>query len=234
MLPPGELTGRYWLNSASADRSGELLMGARDSKADECDGLDAFNVGAQGGADSKRKLFEQEALPHLDAVYAVALRLVRNRDDADDLVQETVLRAFKFFDQYSPGTNCRAWLLTILYNAFRNGYRRSSREPVAFDAGDYERELDKAVIRSGAERNDPESLIFGQLMDEEIESALNALAEDFRAAILLVDVQELSYQETALVLKIPIGTLRSRLSRARAAMRLRLRELARARGLLRS
>ena len=207
-------------------------MGARDSKVDECYGLDAFGV--QGGADSKRKLFEQEALPHLDAVYAVALRLVRNRDDADDLVQETVLRAFKFFHQFSPGTNCRAWLLTILYNAFRNGYRRSSREPVAANTEDYERELDKSVIRPGAERNDPESLIFGQLMDEEIESALNALAEDFRAAILLVDVQELSYQETAQVLKIPIGTLRSRLSRARAAMRLKLRELARARGLLRS
>jgi RNA polymerase sigma-70 factor (ECF subfamily) len=191
-------------------------------------------MGAQGGVDSKRKLFEQEALPHLDAVYAVALRLVRNRDDADDLVQETILRAFKFFHQFSPGTNCRAWLMTILYNAFRNGYRRSSREPVAANTGDYERELDKAVVRSGAERNDPESLIFGQLMDEEIESALNALAEDFRAAILLVDVQELSYQETAQVLKIPIGTLRSRLSRGRAAMRLKLRELARARGLLRS
>jgi len=209
-------------------------MGARDSKVDECYGLDAFDMGAQGGADSKRKLFEQEALPHLDAVYAVALRLVRNRDDADDLVQETILRAFKFFHQFSPGTNCRAWLMTILYNAFRNGYRRSSREPVAANTGDYERELDKAVVRSGAERNDPESLIFGQLMDEEIESALNALAEDFRAAILLVDVQELSYQETAQVLKIPIGTLRSRLSRGRAAMRLKLRELARARGLLRS
>ena len=209
-------------------------MGARDSRADECYGLDAFNMGTQGGVDSKRKLFEQEALPHLDAVYAVALRLVRNRDDADDLVQETVLRAFKFFHQFSPGTNCRAWLLTILYNAFRNGYRRSSREPVAANTEDYERELDKAVIRSGAERNDPESLIFGQLIDEEIESALNELAEDFRAAILLVDVQELSYQETASVLKIPIGTLRSRLSRGRAAMRLKLRELARARGLLRS
>ncbi len=209
-------------------------MGARDSKVDGCYGLDAFNMGAQGGADSKRKLFEREALPHLDAVYAVALRLARNRDDADDLVQETVLRAFKFFHQFSPGTNCRAWLLTILYNSFRNGYRRSSREPVAAHNEDYERELDKVVTRSGAERNDPESLIFGQLMDEEIESALDALSEEFRAAILLVDVQELSYQETAQVLKIPIGTLRSRLSRARAAMRLRLRDLARARGLLRS
>ena len=124
--------------------------------------------------------------------------------------------------------------MTILYNSFRNGYRRSSREPVAAHNEDYERELDKVVTRSGAERNDPESLIFGQLMDEEIESALDALSEEFRAAILLVNVQELSYQETAQVLKMPIGTLRSRLSRARAAMRLRLRDLARARGLLRS
>ncbi len=208
-------------------------MSARDSKVDECYGLGAFDMGAQGGAESKRKLFEQEALPHLDAIYAAALRLARNRDDANDLLQETALRAFKFFHQFSPGTNCRAWLMTILYNAFRNGYRRSSREPVAVHPEDYERELEKAVFKSDAVRNDPESLVFGQLLDEEIESALDGLAEDFRAAILLVDVEELSYLETARILKIPIGTLRSRLSRGRAAMRRKLGEHARKRGLLR-
>ena len=79
-----------------------------------------------GGVD-KRKLFEQEALPHLDALYAVAMRLARNADDAGDLLQETVLRGYRFFHQFTPGTNCRAWLLTILYNNFRNGYRPSSR-----------------------------------------------------------------------------------------------------------
>jgi RNA polymerase sigma-70 factor, ECF subfamily len=190
-------------------------------------------MGAHSGDDGKRERFEREALPHLDAMYAVALRFTRNPDDANDLVQETVLRAFRFFHQYAPGTNCRAWLLTILYNAFRNGYRRSSHERVFARQEDYERELDRAVASSGELPNDPESLVFSQLLDGEIESALNGLSEEFRTPILLVDVEELSYLEAAEVLKIPIGTLRSRLSRGRAAMRLALHNLAGARGLLR-
>ena len=83
----------------------------------------------------KRKLFEAEALPHLDSVYGMAVRLVHNADDANDLLQETVLRAWRFFDQFQPGTNCRAWLLTILFNNFRNGYRRAAREPYAYIVG---------------------------------------------------------------------------------------------------
>lgn len=188
-------------------------------------------MAAQGG-ESKRKLFEREALPHLDAVYAAALHLARNRDDANDLVQETVLRAYRFFHQFSPGTNCRAWLMTILYNAFRNGYRRSGREQVAGSVADYERELEAESSRPEAARNNPETIVFEQLMDHEVESALKALPEDFRTAVLLVDVEELSYQEAAAVLKIPIGTVRSRLSRARATMRRELHSMACKRGLL--
>jgi RNA polymerase sigma-70 factor (ECF subfamily) len=189
-------------------------------------------MAVRGGGDSKRKLFEQEALPHLDAVYAAALRLARNRDDANDLLQETVLRAFRFFHQFTPGTNCRAWMLTILYNAFRNGYRRSTREQVAASPEEYEREVEVLSSRPEAAGNDPETQVFEQLMDHEVEGALNDLPEEFRTAILLVDVEELSYREAADVLKIPIGTVRSRLSRGRAVMRRALHNLARARRLL--
>ncbi len=188
---------------------------------------------AQGG-ESKRGLFEREALPHLDALYAAALHLARNRDDANDLVQETVLRAYRFFHQFSPGTNCRAWLLTILYNVFRNRYRRSFREQVAATPQEYERIVEVESGKGESTQDNRETLVFAQLKDDEVERALKALPEEFRTAILLVDVEELTYQEAAEALKVPIGTVRSRLSRGRALMRRELHNLACARGLLRS
>jgi RNA polymerase sigma-70 factor, ECF subfamily len=184
-------------------------------------------MASQGGSsESKRILFEREALPHLDAIYGAALHLARNRDDANDLVQETILRAYRFFHQFSPGTNCRAWLLTILYNAFRNGYRRGMREQAAASAAEFEREIENGTVTGDHARNNPETIVLGGLLDHEVESALDALPEEFRAAILLVDIQELSYQETARVLDVPIGTVRSRLSRGRAIMRRALQAFA--------
>ena len=100
--------------------------------------------------EDKRKLFEHEALPHLDALYSTALRLARNADDANDLLQETILRAFRFFHQFTPGTNCRAWLLTILYNIFRNSYRRGTREQVAATAEEFERRADTDSVHPSA------------------------------------------------------------------------------------
>ena len=191
-------------------------------------------AGQEGRGEGKRAAFESEALPHLDAVYAAALHLARNREDANDLVQETVLRAYRFFHQFSPGTNCRAWLLTILYNAFRNRYRRSSREQPAPSSAEYERSVEAESWKQETGQNNPESIVFEQLMDHEVQSALESLPEEFRSAILLVDVEELSYQEAAKVLGIPIGTVRSRLSRGRAIMRSALHGFAHARGLLRA
>ena len=193
-----------------------------------------YMAGQEGRCEGKRAAFEREALPHLDAVYAAALHLARNREDANDLVQETVLRAYRFFHQFSPGTNCRAWLLTILYNAFRNRYRRSSREQPAPSNAEYERNVEAESWKQETGQNNPESIVFEQLMDHEVQSALESLPEEFRSAILLVDVEELSYQEAAKVLGIPIGTVRSRLSRGRAIMRSALRGFAHARGLLRA
>lgn len=182
-------------------------------------------------ATDQRKLFEREALPHLDALYAAALRLARNTDDANDLLQETILRGFRFFHQFTPGTNCRAWLLTILYNIFRNGYRRGAREQVATSAEDFERWADTDSVHAQDAPRNPEQIVLEGVLDHEVEQALGALPEDFRTVILMVDIEELSYEEAARVLELPIGTVKSRVSRGRAAMRRRLQDFALARGL---
>jgi len=181
----------------------------------------------------KRALFEREALPHVDALYSAALRLSRNPDDARDLLQETVLRAYRFFHQYTPGTNCRAWLLTILYNNFRNGYRGADREVVSLSPEDFERAVEGASARGDQRLSNPETLVSEQVLDQEVAAALDALPSDFRTVLMLVDVQELNYQEVAQVLEIPIGTVKSRVSRGRQMLRVALGEFALRRGLVR-
>jgi RNA polymerase sigma-70 factor (ECF subfamily) len=179
---------------------------------------------------SRRELFQREALPHLDHLYTVAFHLSRSRDDAGDLVQETMLRALRFFDQFTPGTNCRAWLLTILYNVFRNRYRQSASERVAATEEEFEDQVEEMAMRSDAPPNNPESAVLSRLMEGEVQSALDGLPEDFRTVLLLVDIQELRYDEAATVLNIPVGTVRSRVSRARAMLKKALAGFARARG----
>jgi RNA polymerase sigma-70 factor (ECF subfamily) len=185
------------------------------------------------GAD-RRKRFEDEALPYLDALYTMASRLARNPDDANDLLQETVLRAYRFFHQFESGTNCRAWMLTILFNNFRNGYRKSSREQPASTADEFDRKVDMESLRADPTGSNPEALLSGQGMEGEVENALAGLPGEFREAILLVDVEELSYQEVSGVLDVPIGTVKSRVSRGRAMLRDALADFAKERGIIRS
>ena len=187
-----------------------------------------------GGRQAQRELFEEQALPHLDNLYSAALHLTRNPADAKDLLQDTVLRAYRFFHQFTPGTNCRAWLLTILYNCFRNDYRRASREKTSVAPENFEREIETQSLRSDPPRQDPESMLFDKLLDHEVEQALEMLPEEFRSAILLVDIEELNYQEASRALAVPVGTVRSRLSRGRAMMREALRAFAVAKGYIRS
>ena len=184
------------------------------------------------GAD-KRKRFEAEALPHLDAVYAMATRLVHNPDDANDLLQETILRAWRFFDQFEPGTNCRAWLITILFNNFRNGYRRSSREQPASSTADFDHRVEAHSLAENPRQENPETTVGQRSMDREVEEAFNALPDEFRSALLLIDVQELSYQEASQVLEVPVGTIKSRVSRGRTMMRRALKSYAQQRGIIR-
>jgi RNA polymerase sigma-70 factor (ECF subfamily) len=185
------------------------------------------------GAD-RRKRFEDEALPHLDALYSMAIRLARNPDDANDLLQETVLRAYRFFHQFEAGTNCRAWMLTILFNNFRNGYRKSSREQPASSAEEFERKVESESLRTDPAGSNPEALVSSRGIEGEVETALGGLPGEFREAILLVDVEELSYQEVSGVLGIPIGTVKSRVSRGRAMLREALTSFAKERGIIRS
>jgi RNA polymerase sigma-70 factor (ECF subfamily) len=185
------------------------------------------------GAD-RRKRFEDEALPHLDALYSMAVRLARNPDDANDLLQETVLRAYRFFHQFESGTNCRAWMLTILFNNFRNGYRKSSREQPASSADEFERKVEAESLRTDPVGSNPEALLAGQGMEGEVETALASLPDEFRQAVLLVDVEELSYQEVSGVLNVAIGTIKSRVSRGRAMLRDRLAGFAKEQGIIRS
>ncbi len=178
----------------------------------------------------RRLRFEQTALPHLDTIYTSALRLARNPDDAEDLLQETILRAYRFFHQFTEGTNCRAWLLAILYNNFRNSYRRGAREQPAASSEEFEREVETRSLRSDQSCINPEDLLGSRMLGHRIEAALESLPPDFREALLLVDVQDLNYQEVAIVLDVPLGTVKSRVSRARALMRVALRDFDRARG----
>jgi len=188
--------------------------------------------GASGA--EKRRLFEAEALPHLDAVYAMAVRLAHNVDDANDLLQETVLRAWRFFDQFQPGTNCRAWLLTILFNNFRNGYRRASREQPASATADFDHRLEATSLSQQPREGNPETAVSARSLDSEVEGAFNSIPDEFRSALLLIDVQELSYREASQVLEVPVGTIKSRVSRGRTLMREALQAYAKERGIIRS
>ncbi len=171
----------------------------------------------------KSRPFVEWVLPHMDAVYTASLYLTHNQVDAEDLFQETYLRAYRFFHTFTPGTNCRGWLLTIQHNLFRNRYRHKQRTGLVLDFevhAAYEAKL--ASTEDGLETN-PETLFLRQLLSTELADALKALPEEYRTTLLLVDVEELTYDQAAHVLGCPIGTVRSRLSRARRKMQKILR-----------
>ena len=179
--------------------------------------------------DPIRDEFDAEVLPHTDALYANALRLTHSRADAEDLVQETVLRAFRFYDRFERGTNVKAWLLRIQYNTFVNRYRRSSKEREIKDSMMHEHGSDDVISRSALRAlTDPVGTALRPLLLREIDATLATLPEDQRLVVVLADVEELSYKEIAGVLGCPIGTVMSRLHRARRALRKRLLEQAEA------
>ena len=166
-------------------------------------------------ADSRRD-FERDALPYLSAVYGFALRLTHRREDAYDLTQDTFLRAFQRFSAFTQGTNCKAWLFTITYSIFVNGYHRQRREPTALS-------IDHDVIASPNAPDGSGSAAARAGTAADVEAALAELSSEFRSVVLLVDVEGLSYEEAADVLACPIGTVRSRLFRARTLLADRLR-----------
>jgi RNA polymerase sigma-70 factor (ECF subfamily) len=176
--------------------------------------------------------FALSALSLMDHVSSVARYLARNQSDADDLVQETYLRAYRFWHQFQKGTNCKAWLLTILYNAHRQRFRQRQREPrdVEFDDGRLE---SGSTLASPTVGVNPEEAVLSLLLDEEVEAALRRLPAEFLDVVILIDVQELTYEEAAAAIGCPIGTVRSRLARGRAQLHKYLLSYAAARGLTR-
>ena len=180
------------------------------------------------GSQARREEFEDQALVHLDRVFHLALRFTRNRTEAEDLAQETYLRAFTHFDQFDPGTNCRAWLFAILRNAFINRRKRQGREVPGLD----EAELERNEAGMSEERRtieSPEEELLKGVAGAELVAALDRLPLIFREAVVLADVEECSYKEIAQICGVPMGTVMSRLSRGRRLLRRALEILVRER-----
>jgi RNA polymerase sigma-70 factor (ECF subfamily) len=170
-----------------------------------------------------RRAFEEEALSHLDALYAAAMRLTRSATDAEDLVQDTFVKAYRFYDRFEAGTNLKAWLFKILTNTFINRYRRRVRERSTLE-GERSEFVGNDVMSRSAIRGltDPVGDAQRGLIAEEIRRAFDNLPEDYRLMVMLADVEELSYREIADIVGCPIGTVMSRLHRARKAMQVQL------------
>ncbi len=186
-----------------------------------------------GKRHTSREEFERLTLPYFSRLYSAAYYFTKNESLAEELVQDTYLRAFRYFDKFERGTNCKAWLLSIMRNIFINRYRRAKRQPEVIDWDAIDETYESIILnhQSVADQN-PEAILFSDCMDSEVEGALKDLPEEFRTAVVLVDLHELSYEEAGKVMDCPVGTVRSRLSRGRRLLQLGLREFALKRGLL--
>jgi RNA polymerase sigma-70 factor, ECF subfamily len=180
----------------------------------------AFEEPITGEWDARRLSFEAEALVHLDALFRVALRFVRNAADADDLVQDTLFRAYQAWDQYKQGTNAKGWLITILRHGFINEYRRNARRRQLLD-------------REGAAPPEHSTVRFlDDLVDDEVLRAIDTLPLPYREVVVLRDIEDLHYDEIATMLGVPVGTVKSRLFRARELLQEKLLDYAVSTGLI--
>lgn len=175
----------------------------------------------------KDKIFNEELIPQADALYNFAYSLVFEEARAQDLVQEAYLKAYRFIHSFEPGSNAKAWLFQILKNAFINEYRKKSRQPQKVDFEDFN---DKNQLEKQSVSIDIEQDVYTHMIGDEITTALNSLPVDFRVAIILSDIEGFTYEEIAKITDIPIGTVRSRLFRARNLMKEQLREYAKEKG----
>jgi RNA polymerase sigma-70 factor (ECF subfamily) len=189
--------------------------------------------GASSAANERRRQFEEYAFPHMDALHNMALHLTRHPLDAEDLVQEAFLRAFRFFDKFEAGTNFKAWIFRILINTFINHYRKKARAPQQVD---FEK-VEGFYSRNDAERDDKFETAYDErhyldLFGDEVNAALQKLSYEFRMAVMLCDIEGFSYKEIAAIMGVPIGTVMSRLSRARQQLQNHLGDYARRAGIV--
>lgn len=176
----------------------------------------------------KRNEFERTALVHLDAMYGAAYRLTRNARDAEDLVQDALLRAYRFWDSFQQDSNCKAWLLRIVTNTFINEYQRRKRSREVLDAATSEQEATDGVLVHADARDkvSPDRALLAASVSDDVQRALEQLPDDFRTAVILCDMQGLSYKEIAEIMECPVGTVMSRLFRGRKLLAAALREFA--------
>jgi RNA polymerase sigma-70 factor (ECF subfamily) len=166
-------------------------------------------------------LYHKEMIPHMNLLYNYALRLTNNEDDAKDLIQDTFLKAYRFIDKYQRDTNAKAWLFRILKNSFINNYRKSSRTPEQVEYSEFE-EFAHLMKDESVSSTDLRSDIHDNLLGDDVVRAMESLNEEFRTIIILSDLEEMTYEEIADILEIPLGTVRSRLHRARKLMQEKL------------
>lgn len=180
---------------------------------------------ADKNTERRERIFEGEFMPQIDALYTFAYHLTYNEDDANDLVQDTYLKAYRFIDNYIEGTNAKAWLFKILKNAFINQYRKRTKQPTRVD---YEEVINfhEEEDSNYSSYMDMREEMFQAMMGDEVTNAINALPVDFRVVLLLCDIEGFTYEEIAKIVDIPIGTVRSRLHRARNMLKVELRNYA--------
>ncbi|WP_229236068.1 sigma-70 family RNA polymerase sigma factor [Dyadobacter tibetensis] len=176
--------------------------------------------------DLRYDIFNREFMPHIDSMYNFAFRLTMDEDDANDLVQDTYLKAFRFIKSFEQGTNAKAWLFRILKNSFINDYRKKSKEPSKVDYQEVETTYNSEEASDTTYTVDLRADAVQELIGDEVANALNALPVDFRTVIILCDIEGFTYEEMAKILDIPIGTVRSRLHRARNLLKEKLRSYA--------
>lgn len=178
--------------------------------------------------------FEAAAIPFLDGLYNMAYRLTRNAEDAEDLIQETYFKAYKHYDKFEAGTNLKAWLFRIMKNTFINGYRKTQKSPPQSAFSEIEDSFESQVDSSATQRiKNPEQEFLDKVLDADVQAAIDALREDYRMVILLVDLEGFSYKEAASILEVPVGTVMSRLYRGRRMLERVLLEYAQKQGYLR-
>jgi len=189
---------------------------------------------AEETVEERTARFERDAMQYLDQLYSAAMRMTRNPQDAEDLVQETYAKAFAAFHQFKPGTNLKAWLYRILTNAYINTYRKRQRQPVQDSHETIEDwQLARAETHTPAGLKSAEAQALEHLPDSDVKDALQQLPEDFRLAVYLADVEGFAYKEIAEIMGTPVGTVMSRLHRGRNQLRGLLSDYARERGLMR-
>ena len=178
--------------------------------------------------------FDSQAMPYLDSLYNTAYRMTRSAEDAEDLVQETFFKAYKYYDKFEEGTNLKAWLFKILKNTFINNYRKRKLEPRSVDFAEIEDSFERIVRRDNTEQTaDPEAEYFHGVLDDDVKKALDSLPYDYRMVVILADLEDFSYKEIAEILDCPVGTVMSRLYRGRKLLEKALLKYARHHGYIR-